>query len=67
MARTNFTFEKRRKELERKKKKEAKRQAKLDKRAAAEQPVTTAESTEGAVSSEAEIPEPGAARRVLPS
>jgi hypothetical protein len=35
VAKTNFTFEKRRKELERKKKREAKLQAKLDKRAAA--------------------------------
>lgn len=35
MARTNFSFEKRRKELEKKKKKEAKLQVKLLKRAAA--------------------------------
>ena len=34
MARSNFSFEKRRKELEKKKKKEAKRQAKADRKAA---------------------------------
>jgi hypothetical protein len=44
LARTNFSFEKRRKELEKKRKKEAKLQAKLDKRAAAaEGPATTPE------------------------
>ena len=36
MARSQFSFEKRRKELEKKKKKEAKRQAKLDRKAAIE-------------------------------
>ena len=35
MARTNFTFEKRRKELEKKKKKEAKQQAKQEKKSQA--------------------------------
>ncbi len=36
MARSHFSFEKRRKELEKKKKKEAKRQAKADRKAAIE-------------------------------
>ncbi len=36
MARSHFSFEKRRKELEKKKKKEAKRQAKVDRKAAIE-------------------------------
>ena len=36
MARSQFSFEKRRKELEKKKKKEAKRQAKADRKAAIE-------------------------------
>ena len=36
MARSHFSFEKRRKELEKKKKKEAKRQAKADRKAAEE-------------------------------
>ncbi|MBU8872015.1 MAG: hypothetical protein KOO60_14200 [Gemmatimonadales bacterium] len=36
MARSHFSFEKRRKELEKKKKKEAKRQAKADRKAALE-------------------------------
>ncbi len=69
MARTNFTFEKRRKELERKKKKEAKLQARLDKRAAsAERLSTTADPAEGpAAAPEAETPESGAAPPVLPS
>jgi hypothetical protein len=35
LAKNRFTFEKRRKELEKKKKKEAKRQARLEKKAAA--------------------------------
>ena len=36
LARSNFSFEKRRKELEKKKKKEAKRQAKAERKAAIE-------------------------------
>ncbi len=36
MARSHFSFEKRRKELDKKKKKEAKRQAKADRKAAIE-------------------------------
>ncbi len=43
MARSNFSYEKRRKELEKKKKKEAKRQAKADRKAAMEAGETVAE------------------------
>jgi len=45
MGRNHFSFEKRRKELEKKKKKEAKRLAKLEKKAAA---AAAAEGVEGA-------------------
>lgn len=54
MARTNFSFTKRQKELERKKKQEEKRQRKLDKK----NPVTETPPEESQPAVEGESPEP---------